>query len=111
MFYFKTVFLDRAALFIKELDEKAFQKLLYTIENAEQSNDPRLFKKINQHIWEFRLRYQKKQIRLLAFWDKSDKEKTIVVITHGFIKKDSKVPVSEIEQALVLRNLYFEMKK
>jgi phage-related protein len=109
--YFKTVFLESVSLFIRELDEKTYKKLLYTIENAEQSKDPKHFKKLNEYIWEFRLKYQKMQIRLLAFWDKTDREKTLVVVTHGFIKKSSKVPMSKIEQALVLRNLYFDIKK
>lgn len=29
-------------------------------------------------------------IRLLAFWDKTDSEQTLVLATHGFIKKTQK---------------------
>jgi hypothetical protein len=53
------------------------------------------------HIWklildfeigEFWFRWGFGQIRLLAFWDKTNKEETLVVATHGFIKKPDKVP-------------------
>jgi hypothetical protein len=39
---------------------------------AEQTNDPRLFNKLQNDIWEFRTKYAGLQIRLLAFWDKTD---------------------------------------
>ncbi len=110
MRFFKTVFLEMADLFIDQFDEKTVQKIFYKIKLAEQTNDPRLFKKLNRDIWEFRLRYQKHQIRLLAFWDKSDKEQTKVIVTHGFIKKVSKVPEVEIERAMAFRKLYFNYK-
>jgi hypothetical protein len=50
-----------------------------------------------------------KQIRLLAFWDKSDKLKTFVIATHGFIKKVDNVPSNEIERAERLRRRYFNI--
>lgn len=50
------------------------------------------------------------QHRMLAFWDKSDSKNTLVVATHGFIKKTSKVPEIEIKKAKQLRIHYFEGK-
>jgi hypothetical protein len=47
------------------------------------------------------------QIRLLAFWDKSDNKETLVIATHGFIKNTDKVPRSEIKRAEKLREKYF----
>lgn len=52
-----------------------------------------------------------KQIRLLAFWDKTANKETLVVATHGFIKKVDKVPAKEIERAVNLRKKYFEEKQ
>lgn len=49
--------------------------------------------------------------RVLAFWDKEDSENTLVVATHGFIKKRSKVPEPEIQKAKHLRMKYFENKE
>ena len=51
-----------------------------------------------------------KQIRLLAFWDKTEKEETLVVATHGFIKKTQKTPKSDIEKAEKIRKQYFKEK-
>jgi hypothetical protein len=51
------------------------------------------------------------QIRLLAFWDKSDNKETLVIATHGFIKKIDKVPANEIERAVRLKDKYFNNKR
>jgi len=51
------------------------------------------------------------QIRLLAFWDKTDGKETLVVATHGFVKKMDKIPKEEIERALKIRLKYFENKR
>jgi phage-related protein len=109
--YFQTRFLEQANEFIAGLDPKAARKLFYNIDLAEQTNDPRLFKKLKDDIWELRVRYGSIQIRLLAFWDKSDNKSTLVIATHGVIKKVDKVPENEIERAKNLRNKYFESKK
>ncbi len=111
MRYFRTVFLEEADRFLSKLDRKASQKAIYNIDLAEQTNDPRFFKKLNDDIWEFRTRYGNSQIRLLAFWDKTDKLNTLVIATHGFIKKVDKVPNNEILRASVIRKKYFELKK
>ena len=71
--YFQTRFLEGADKFIAGLDRKAARKVLYNIDLAQQSNDPKLFKKLHKDIWEFRTSFGGQQIRLLAFWDK-DKE-------------------------------------
>ena len=102
--------MDQANQFIAGLEPKAVKKLIYNIDLVEQTNDPRLFKKLRDEIWEFRLRYENSQIRLLAFWDKTDKENTLVFATNGFIKKVDKVPDKEIERAKNIRKKYFESK-
>lgn len=108
MRYFETEFLDEAKEFLKTLHPKTSRKVLYNIDLAEQTNNPKLFKKLNKEIWEFRTKYAGLQIRLLAFWDKTDKKETLVIATHGFIKKVDKVPVNEIDRAVGLRAKYFE---
>jgi len=111
MRYFETSFLEDAEEFISQLDPKAVRKILYNIDNAEQTNDPKLFKKLQRDIWEFRTKFAGLQIRLLAFWDKSDKKETLVIATHGFIKKIDKVPSNEIERAVRIRDRYFDNKQ
>ena len=110
MQFFQTRFLEEADKFISELDIKTVRKVFYNIDLAEQTNDPRLFKKLQGDIWEFRTKYAGLQIRLLAFWDKTDNEETLVLATHGFIKKVDKVPKNKIERAVKIRTKYFENK-
>lgn len=110
MRYFDTRFLEEADKFIAALKPKTIKKLLYNIDLAEQTNDPRLFKKLKNDIWEFRTKYEGLQIRLLAFWDKSNNKETLVMATHGFVKKVDKVPENEIERAIRIRERYFETK-
>ena len=110
MKYFETRFLDEADKFLAQLNEKTIAKVLYNIDIAEQTNDPKLFKKLQSDIWEFRTNYGGLQIRLLAFWDKTDSNSTLVFATHGFIKKVDKVPSNDIDRAKVIRTRYFENK-
>lgn len=110
MRYFETKFLEEANEFIASLDLKVVRKILYNIDSAEQTNDPKLFKKLQKDIWEFRTKYLGNQIRLLAFWDKTDKTETLVLATHGFIKKVDKISINEIERACRIREKYFENK-
>lgn len=110
MKYFETKFLDEADEFIAKLDLKTIKKMLYNIDLAEQTNDPRLFEKLQGDIWEFRTKYAGMQIRLLAFWDKTESKDTLVVATHGFIKKVDKIPANEIQRAIKLRERYFDNK-
>ena len=81
---------------------------LYNIDKASVINDPALFKKLMDEIWEFRTKYKNNQYRLLAFWDKRDKQDTLVVATHGIVKKTQKMPEKEIEKAERLRQQYFD---
>ncbi len=101
------IFLEEAFEFLKGLERKHYEKIL---RKSQTENDPDLFKKLNNEIWEFRTLYQGFQYRLLAFWDKTSATKTLVISTHGFIKKRSKVPDNEIQKATQIRTKYFEEK-
>jgi phage-related protein len=111
MRYFETKFLEEADQFISGLERKTVKKILYNIDLAEQTNDPKLFKKLQNDIWEFRTKFAGLQIRLLAFWDKTDHKETLVIATHGFVKKVDKVPANEIDRAVSLRDKYFNNKQ
>jgi len=111
MRFFETKFLEEADEFISTLDPKTIKKILYNIDLAEQSSDPKLFKKLQNDIWEFRTKYAGLQIRLLAFWDKTDNKETLVIATHGFVKKVDKVSANEIDRALRLRDKYLNNKQ
>ena len=109
--YFDTRFMEEANKFIAELDPKTVKKIFYNIDLAEQTNNPNLFKKLQHDIWELRTNSAGLQIRLLAFWDKSDNKETLVIATHGFIKKVDKVQANEIDRAVRLREKYFNNKQ
>lgn len=106
---FEVIFLDEVFDFLKGLERKHYEKILYNIRKAQTEPDREVFKKLNNDIWEFRTLYQGLQYRLLAFWDNTS-QNTLVVATHGFIKKQSKVPNKEIQKAIQMRAIYFELK-
>jgi phage-related protein len=107
---FRVNFLEEAKEFLDSLDEKSRDKIYYNIWKSRQINDNELFKKLQDEIWEFRTLYNKTYFRLFAFWDKTEKEDTIVISTHGIIKKTDKIPKGEIEKAEKLRTQYFNNK-
>lgn len=108
---FRVEFLEEAAEFLETLDVKAKEKVLYNVWKARITNDKELFKKLSGEIWEFRTLFNKTYYRLFAFWDKYDKVDTVVVSTHGLVKKTGKTPPGEIEKAERIRKIYFELKK
>ena len=89
MQHFETIFLEEVDEFLEMLDKKSKKKVIFNVRIAEQTNDPELFKKLSGNIWEFRTKYLGKQIRLLAFWNKSQ---TLVLASSGFIKKNTEDP-------------------
>ncbi|MGJ7030394.1 type II toxin-antitoxin system RelE/ParE family toxin [Niabella hirudinis] len=107
---FEIVLLEEVRLFLKSLERKHYEKIIYNIRKAQKKNDPELFKKLTNDIWEFRTLYQGLQYRLLAFGDKDSTMETLVISTHGFIKKRSDVPKQEIQKAIQTRTKYFEEK-
>ncbi|MEY5048381.1 MAG: hypothetical protein RLZZ175_1740 [Bacteroidota bacterium] len=108
---FKVLFLEDAVRFLENLDEKAREKIIYNIRKAQVVNDNELFKKLNDEIWEFRTLYNKTYYRLFAFWNKVDNNDTLVISTHGIVKKTGKTPQSDLEKAERLRKDYFEQLK
>ncbi len=111
MIKFEVIFLEWAKEFLDNLNPKARQKVLYNIWKSRETNDPELFRKLTDEIWEFRTKFFTKQIRLLAFWDKTDTKETLVIATHGFIKKTQKIPKKEIKRAEKIRLQYLIEKK
>ena len=106
----EVLFLEPAKVFLDNLDEKSREKVLFNIRKSREVNDPELFKKLSQDIWEFRTLFKNQKIRLFAFWDKIEGKQTIVIATHGFIKKTQKTPIKELEKALQLRKEYMDNK-
>ena len=80
------------------------------MKKAQFVNDNELFKKLNTCIWEFRTLYNGKSYRLFSFWDKTGAQDTLVVATHGVLKKTQKTPLKEINKAEEIRKQYLEHK-
>lgn len=108
---FKVIMSSEADAFLDTLRQDIKDKIVYNVDKvANGYMDKDLFKKLDgTDIWEFRTLYKGIQYRLLAFWD-TDAE-TLVIATHGFVKKTQKTPSKEINKAEAIRKLYFNSKK
>lgn len=109
---FSIILSEEAQSFLESLPYDAKEKIAYNIRRVMAGEiNKELFKKLENSdgIWEFRTLYRKIAYRLFAFWD-TEKE-TLVVATHGIIKKTQKTPSKEIAKAEEIKRNYFEIKK
>jgi len=105
------VFLPQAVKFLDNLNHKAREKVYYNIKKSQFVRDEELFKKLNESIWEFRTLHNGSAYRLFAFWDKSSGTETLVIATHGIIKKKQKTPTNEIRKAENIRIAYLKYRE
>ena len=100
----------RASAFVRSLPIKVQEKITYNYKKIEQGViDKELFKKLeNSNIWEFRTLYNGNCYRLFSFWD--TETETLIIATHGIVKKTQKTPAKEIAKAEDIRRQYFEQK-
>ena len=110
MYIFRLALLEEAKKFLQSLPPQAYKKILYNIDRvAGGERNKELFKKLeNSEIWEFCTLYNGIAYRLFAFWDTD--MNTLVVATHGIIKKTQKTPKKEIARAEAIMKQYFEIK-
>jgi len=106
---FEVEFLPEVSEFLENLEPKAREKIYFNIKKSQIVNDSEFFKKLNDHIWEFRTLYSGKAYRLFSFWDIYTN--SLVVVTHGLIKKTQKTPKGEIEKAEKIRKEYLDYNK
>ena len=106
----RVVLMDEALSFVRSLPLKVQQKITYNFKKTELGvMDKELFKKLeNSEIWEFRTLFNGSCYRLFSFWD--TETETLVIATHGIIKKSQKTPPKEITKAEEIRKKYFELK-
>jgi phage-related protein len=108
---FEVFLMDDAREFLAMLDVKTRNKIIFNFKRARLFNDKELFKKLTDDIWEFRTLFNKTHYRLFAFWDKTEKGETLVISTHGIIKKTAKTPPKELTRAEQLRLEYYNKRK
>lgn len=107
---FRLMLTSEARDFLYSLPTQATKKILYNIDRvAGGEKNIELFKKLEgSDIWEFRTLYNKTAYRLFAFWDNDGS--TLVIATHGIVKKTQKTPKKEIAKAEEIRKQYFQNK-
>lgn len=107
----RLIMTDEAFNFVESLPQKVGDKIHYNInriKDGEVNNE--IFKKLeNTDIWEFRTLYNKTAYRLFAFWDTEGE--TLIIATHGIVKKTQKTPSKEIAKAERIRADYFKNKQ
>lgn len=111
MVAFKLILSKDAKEFLQSLTKQVYKKILYNIDRVlggEKNNE--LFKKLeNSEIWEFRTLYNGTAYRLFAFWD--TEQETLVIATHGIIKKTQKTPAKEIDKAETIMGVKMKCTK
>jgi len=97
--------------FLDTLDQQTAEKIEWTlglIRNLDRIPN-KYFKHLTgtNGLYEIRCEWLGKAIRLFCFFD----EGKMIIIVHGFKKKTQKTPLKEIQQALKIKNEYYEEKK
>jgi phage-related protein len=97
--------------FLDSLSGKVAQKVLWTLSLLEDFEIiPSIyFKKLTgtEEIWECRIQYGSNIYRIFCFFDSN----SVVVLTHGFVKKSQKTPSREIERAESYRKDFLSRRK
>ncbi len=98
--------LKDAVEFLESLDPIVRRKIIYNIDKSRYVRDANIFKKLDPEVWEFRTRYSGKSYRILAFWERRDSLRPLIVLTHGILKKDMRIKMAEIEKAKSIKERY-----
>jgi phage-related protein len=101
-------FLEEAEIFLDSLSDKAKRKILSDIRKTEAGLRGEWFRKMpgTDGIWEFRTLFNKTYYRLFAFWDSTSDQQSLIVCTHGLVKKTDKTPQGDIDKAERLKKEY-----
>lgn len=96
--------------FLDLLPGKAAQKITWVLKLIEDLNivPSSYFKKMvsTNEIWECRIQLGSNAYRIFSFFDGN----SVVVLTHGLIKKTQKAPQREIERAEAYRKDYLQRR-
>ncbi len=101
--------MKEAQEFLESLDKNTKEKVSFNIRKTMLGMKGEWFEKMKgtDDLFEFRTLYKKQYIRLFSFWDRRNNKKTLIICTHGLIKKTDKTPLADIEKAERLKNEYF----
>ncbi len=97
--------------FLDSLESGAARKVTWTLKLLEDLPmvPSQFFKKLagSDQIWECRVRFGSNAYRILCFFAGN----SIIVLTHGFMKKSQKTPKAEIQKAESCRRDFLERRK
>jgi phage-related protein len=96
--------------FLDSLPGKVVQKIAWVLEISEKQGmlPTTYFKKlVNSEIWEYRIQKGSNIYRIFCFFDKG----SIIILTHGFIKKTQKTPIDEMKRAEEYRSDYLKRRR
>ena len=104
------ILLPEAEKFIDEIEASARKKLFYSLRKTKMRIYGDWFEKLksSKDVFEFRVKDSNKFFRLFAFWDSTGDTDTLIVCTHGLIKKTNKTPKKDIEKAESIKENYFK---
>jgi len=97
--------------FLDSLPAKAAQKVTWVLSLLEDLEfiPSTYFKKLtgSKEIWECRVQFGSNAYRLFCFFVAN----SVVVLTHGFIKKSQKTPKNEIDKAEAYKQDFLRRRK
>ncbi len=102
--------LPEAEEFVDKIEISARKKLFFAIRKTRSRIFGEWFEKLksSKDIYEFRIKDSNKFYRLFAFWDSTQEKETLIVCSHGLIKKTNRTPKKEIEKAEMIKEKYFK---
>ena len=96
--------------FLDSLSAKTAQKITWVLSLIEDLDilPASYFKKLagSDEIWECRIQFGSNAYRIFCFFEGN----SVVVLTHGLVKKTQKTPDREIKRAEVFRKDYLERR-
>lgn len=97
--------------FLDSLSGKIAQKVTWVLNLLEDLDvvPSSYFKKLigTEEIWECRIQFASNAYRIFCFFV----DNSVVVLTHGFLKKSQKTPKSEIERAEAYRRDFLKRRR
>ncbi|MEI8006481.1 MAG: type II toxin-antitoxin system RelE/ParE family toxin [Bacteroidota bacterium] len=104
------LFLQQAEDFLDKIEKPVRKKFFVSFHKTKSRIFGEWFKKMSStdNLFEFRVDYMGRFYRLFAFWDSRDLRQTLVVCTHGLIKKSKRTPKHDIKKAEEIKANYFE---
>ena len=96
--------------FLDSLPGKVAQKIVWVLKLLEDLDiiPSSYFKKliVTEEIWECRIKFGSNAYRILCFF----LERSVIVLSHGFVKKSQKTPIPIIERAEAYRRDFLKRR-